>query len=315
MPTIRAIRPTDLVSLVAFFRHESPRDVTAHLWPEVGEKAPGRFLRSITSLLLARPGSSQLWLYLAGGIRALVVFQPRAGKLAWDVQELFLAGEDDGAGIELLEHIAGEAAGRGARKLFLATPVEDSAVRLAGKSGFANYTAESLYCLRGWPSTIPGPDLVGRLRLRRDTQGIFQLYNAAVPCRVRSAEAMTLDEWIFLEKGSTLWSPSLAGNRRHFVWESDGSLVAWLQVSSHKGSLHADLLVHPSHHDRAEEMLRFSLSQADPRFPLFLTVRDYQGEVASAAARLGFLEESSHLVFARELAVRIPSRVFVPARA
>ena len=192
MPTIRAIRPTDLVSLVAFFRHESPRDVTAHLWPEVGEKAPGRFLRSITSLLLARPGSSQLWLYLAGGIRALVVFQPRAGKLAWDVQELFLAGEDDGAGIELLEHIAGEAAGRGARKLFLATPVEDSAVRLAGKSGFANYTAESLYCLRGWPSTIPGPDLVGRLRLRRDTQGIFQLYNAAVPCRVRSAEAMTL---------------------------------------------------------------------------------------------------------------------------
>ncbi len=316
MPTIRAIRPTDFVSLISFFRHDAHRQVTAQLWPEVWQDSDGRVRWSLLSRLITRTGGSHAWLCLADGeVHGLAVAHPRAGKLAWDVEFLFVAENERSAGVDLLEHLAAESARRGVRRLFLVTPVDKDMARIAHQAGFVNYTTETLYSAR---SPIPAADSVARRarpRLQQDTPALFQLYNAAVPCRVRSAEAMTMDEWLSLDRGSRLWAPSLGGSRQHFVWENGNSVVGWFQITFGSKSQHLELLVHPSEQAATEEMLFYSLSQASPKAPVYVSLRDYQPEIATALESRGFARVADYLVFARQLAVRVPGRALVPVRA
>lgn len=316
MPTIRAIRPTDFVSLISFFRHDARCEVTAPIWPDVWEESNGRGRWSFLSKLITRGSGSQVWLSLNGGhVRGLAIAHPRAGKLAWDVEDLFVAENDRSAGVDLLEHLAAEAARRGARRLFLVTRVDGDMARIASHAGFVNYTSETLYSAR-LPSAISDGGLRrARPRLRQDTPALFQLYNAAVPCNVRSAEAMTIDEWLSLERGGRLWTPSLGGSRQHFVWESGNSLAGWLHITFGNKSQHLELLVHPGERAATEEMLLYSLSQTSTRASVYVTLRDYQPELASLLEARGFIPAADYLVFARQLAVRVHGRALVPARA
>jgi len=316
MPTIRALRPTDFVSLISFFRHDAHREVTAPLWPDMREGCDGRGCWGFVSRLITRGSGSQVWLSLGnGGVRGLAIAHPRAGKLAWDVEDLFVAESDRSAGVDLLEHLAGEAARRGARRLFLVTRVDGDTARIASNAGFVHYTSEILYFAR-LPAAVGYDGLRrARPRLRQDTPALFNLYNAAVPCNVRSAEAMTMDEWLSLERGGRLWAPSLGGSRQHFVWESGNSLAGWLQITFGGKSQHLELLVHPNERAATEEMLLYSLTQTSPRAPVYVTVRDYQGELASLLEALGFRPAADYLVFAHQLAVRVPGRALVPVRA
>ncbi len=316
MPTIRAIRPTDFVSLISFLRHDAHREVTAQLWPELWEGADGRGRWTLLSRLVTRTSGAQAWLSLGDGdVHGLAIANPRAGKLAWDVESLFIAESDRSAGVDLLEHLAAESARRGARRLFLATPVDGEMARIAHQAGFVNYTTETLYSARLSETTGDVGCRQARPRLRQDTPALFQLYNAAVPCRVRSAEAMTIDEWLSLERGSRLWTPSLGGSRQHLVWETGNSLVAWLQLAFGGKSQHLELLVHPSEQSAIEEMLLCCFSQASCKVPVYFTVRDYQAGIVPMLESRGFTRTADYLVFARQLAVRVPGRALVPARA
>ncbi len=249
------------------------------------------------------------------GVRGLAMGRPRAGKLAWDVEDLFVAEGAEASGVDLLEQLSAEVAKRGGRRMFLATPVDGESARIAGRAGFIKYTTETLFSLRPTGPIDCGGSRAARPRLRQDTQGLFQLYNAVVPCRVRSAEAMTIDEWSSLDRGSRLWAPSLGGNRQHFVWESQESLVGWLQLTFGAKSQHMVLLVHPSHRAATGDMLRYSLSQASHRVPVYVSAREYQPELISALEGLGFSRVADHLIYSRELAARVPNRILVPARA
>jgi len=316
MPTIRNVRPTDLVSLISFFRRDSHREVTAQLWPKVWQDSDARALWGLLSRSITPPGSAQVWICLIeDDVHGLAVAHPRAGKLAWDVEELYVAEGDQSAGVGLLEQLAGEAARKGARRVFLATPVDGGMARMASQAGFVNYTTESLHSIRFSSQVEEKGSTRARPRLRQDTQSLFQLYNAAIPCRVRSAEAMTVDEWLSLDRGGRIWAPSLGGSRQHFVWEGKEGLAGWLQVTFGAKSQHLELLVHPSHQAEAGEMVHYGLSQVSHRAPVYFTAREYQPEVLSKLTEFGFARSADYLVFARQLAVRIPGRALVPARA
>ncbi len=312
MPTIRVIRPTDLVSLISFLRHDAHCEVTAPLWPDISERTRWSFL----SRLITRSSGSQVWVSSNGGsVRGLAIAHPRAGKLAWDVEELYVAEKDRPDGADLLEHLAAEAARRGARRLFLVTGVDGDVARIASHAGFVHYASETLYCARS-PSVISSDGLRrARPRLRQDATALFQLYNAAVPCNVRSAEAMTIEEWQSLERGGRLWTPSLGGSRQHFVWENGNSLAGWLQITFGSKSQYLELLVHPGERAAAEEMILYSLSQISTRTPVYVSLRDYQADLAPLLEARGFRPVAEYLVFARQLAVRVPRRALVPARA
>ncbi len=316
MPTIRAIRPTDFVSLISFFRHDAHREVTAPLWPNMWEDSDGRGGWSLLSRLITRSSGSRVWVSLNhGNVRGLAIAHSRAGKLAWDVEDLFVAENVRSAGVDLLEHLAAEAARRGARRLFLVTWVDGDMARIASQAGFANYTSETLYRAQTRLADDENSVRRARPRLRQDTPALFQLYSAAVPCNVRSAEAMTIDEWLSLERGGRLWTPSLGGSRHHFVWENGDSLVGWLQLTYSGKSQHLEILVHPNAQAGSEEMLRYSLTQTNLRTPVYVTLRDYQSNLSPLLEGWGFKPVADYLVFARQLVVRIPGRALVPVRA
>jgi hypothetical protein len=317
MPTIRAIRPTDIIPLMAFFRNGSHREVTAQVWPEVQGVASARVMREIIRRLMVHPGGyPQARVCVADGrICGLAVAWPRAGKLAWDVRDLFVAEDDHMIGVELLEQATVEAARRGARRVFLATTADGEMARLARQGGFVQYTSEVLFAIKLASPIADGNPRPARPRLRQDTLALFQLYNAAVPCKVRFAEAMTMDEWVSLDRGSRPWAPRLSGNNLHCVWDEQGGLAGWLQLMFGSRSQHMSLLVHPSHSGETEEMVRYSLGQVSHKVPVYVSAREYQPELISALETMGFWRAAEYMVFAREMTARVPSRAFVPARA
>ncbi len=317
MPTIRVIRPTDLVPLIAFFRNGSRREVAAQLWPEMQGDAGARVLRDLLRQLMVHPGGyAQSWVYVEdGAIQGLTVAMPRAGRLAWDIRDLFLADAEGPIGVELLEQVSAELARRGARRLFMSIDTGGEVARLARQAGFAQYTSEALYAIKLPAAVSPSGLRPARPRLRQDTHTLFQLYNTAVPFKVRFAEAATMEEWHALERNNRPWAPRLGGNCQHYVWEENGEAAGWLQLTFGTKSQHIQLLVHPSHAEATEEMLRYSLSQASHKAPIYASAREYQPELASALERIGFAQVAEYLIFAREMTARVPSRAWMPARA
>src|SRR5512133_3275656 len=150
MPTVRAIRPTDFVPLIAFFRDGSLREVTAQLWPELQGERGTRVMKELFRRLIVQPGGyAQAWVcYEGGAVRGLAVARPRAGKLAWDVRDLLVPPEEHTVGVDLLEQVSAEAAKRGARRVFLSTGSDGDVTRLARQAGFAQFTSEALYAVK-----------------------------------------------------------------------------------------------------------------------------------------------------------------------
>src|SRR5918912_3872692 len=110
---------------------------------------------------------------------------------------------------------------------------------------------------------------------------------AAVPAPVRSAEAMTLEEWAGLFPGRRFWQPSF-GSRQQFVWELGTSLVGWLEITFGQRSQFMELLVHPRYEDAADRLLRYALLQVSPKAPVYIVAREYQPYLSSAVQRVGF---------------------------
>lgn len=302
---------------MAFFRNGSHREVTAQVWPELQADASARVMRDLFRRLVVHPGGdSQAWVCTANGvIHSVAIARSRAGKLAWDIQDLFVAEGAQTAAVELLDRAAAEAARKGARRIFLATPADGEVTKLARQAAFTHYASETLFAVKLVAPFAADSVPPARPRLRQDTQALFQLYNAAVPGKVRLAEAMTMEEWTSLDRTSRPWAPRLSGDSQHFVWDEHGEMAGWLWLTFGSRSQHMALLVHPSRVESTGEMVRYALSQSSQKVPIYASARDYQPELISALEKVGFARVAEHLVFAREMTARVPSPAFVPARA
>lgn len=274
-------------------------------------------MRDLFRRLIVHPGGRpQGWVCANGGsLSGLASAGPRAGKLAWDVRDLFVCESEPSVGVDLLEQVSAEAVKRGARRIFLGVGPDVSSTRLARQAGFVHYTSESIYVAKLQTAMGTNGLRPARPRLRHDTQALFHLYNTAVPFKVRLSEAATLEEWSSLDRASRPWAPSLGGSSHHYVWDEQGELAGWLQITFGSKSQHISLLVNPSQAASTEEMLQYALSQTSHKVPVYISVRDYQPELGSALERSGFSKVADALVFAREMTARVPNRAFVPARA
>jgi hypothetical protein len=159
----------------------------------------------------------------------------------------------------------------------------------------------------------PLENLEGRPRLRVDEQPLFNLYGAAVPQLVRSAEALTYDEWSALHRGRKKWSPTLIGDRHQFVWEVGATLAGWLEVVYGQKSQYLDLMIDPKYESMVDRMLAFALKQVSEKAPVYLAVRPYQTVLGAALERRGFAVGGRYDVYVRQLSVRVPERSLVPA--
>src|SRR5262249_38775137 len=148
--------------------------------------------------------------------------------------------------------------------------------------------------------------LDGRPRLRADEQPLFSLYGAAVPQLVRSAEALTYDEWSALHRGRKKWAPTLIGDRHQFVWEVGASLAGWLEVTYGQKSQYLDLLIDPKYETLVDRMLSFALKQVSEKAPVYVSVRPYQSVLGAALERRGFEVHGRYDIHVRQLSVRVP---------
>jgi hypothetical protein len=266
---------------------------------------------------MTRPtGYRRAWIHLGtDGIDGLVVARVRCRGLVWDVRDLWIDGNQEGLALALLVAVCEEAANRGARRVFLETALGAWQLGVARAAGFVQYTQASLHACQvpGRPGAQPLPG--ARTRLARDEQPLFQLYTAAVPAAVRSAEALTLEEWLALHKGVRRWTPGLLANSRQLVWELDGAMVAWMNLVHDANSYHVEWLLHPSHDDAWDQLVAHSVRECGGKLPLYATCREYQVSLRSALERGSFELVGERAVFGRQLAVRVADRRLVTARA
>jgi hypothetical protein len=287
---IRALRLTDLVGVAMFLRGSDQAELTSHTWPKVEPESGHLPLGVALWQSLGLSGTrDRAWASLDGRqLNGLVVAGQRAGGLVWDIQHLLTAGGEASIAAEMLDVVCHTAAGLGGRRVFLELPADSRHEDLARRAGFEQYTTMTLYQLRPrfkMPTLEP---LEGRPRLRIDEQPLFSLYGRAVPQMVRSAEAMTYDEWSALHRGRKKWSPTLIGDRHQFVWELGEGLAGWMEVVYGQKSQYLELLVDPRYETMSDRFVAFGMKQVSEKAAVYSTVRPYQVGLDVALERLGF---------------------------
>lgn len=315
-PAVRSPRPTDLIALLSFQRDCRTRLLTAPVWPRVQpETRPLSATGLVSRLARATLEPGHAWLCAnGGGVQGLVSVRARAGGLAWDVEHLHVREGADQAVERLLERVVERAAAAGVRRVFLELPVDDPSLDLARRVGFDQYATATLYRLRP-PFSANRPDVFeGRPRLRVDEYPLFQLYNAAVPARVRTAEAMTHEEWLALHRGRRPWAPAIFGDRHQYVWELGATIVAWLEVVYGSRSQYLDLLIHPKYEGTTDRILNYALAQTSEKAPVYCAARDYQPALASALEQAGFERAAQFVLCVRHVAVPVREPKLVPAK-
>jgi hypothetical protein len=312
---IRALRLTDLVSAAMFLRQAGQAELTSHTWPKVQPESGHLPVGTAFWQSLGMGGGESAWMSSPSGrdINGLAVARPRYGGLIWDVQHLLVAGGEAVIGAELLDAVCNHAASQGGRRVFLELPVDDRSAGLARRAGFERYTSMTLYQLRARFKLPTLEPLEGRPRLRVDEQPLFSLYGAGVPQLVRSAEAMTYDEWSALHRGRKKWSPTLIGDRHQFVWELGEGLAGWMEIVYGQKSQYLEFLTDPKYDSMSDRFVAFGMKQVSEKAAVYSTVRPYQAGLGPALERLGFGVAGRFDVYVRQLSIRVPERQLVPA--
>lgn len=312
---IRPLRLPDLVGVAVFSRRGTGVELTSHTWPKV-EPESGHLTAGLAFWQTIGLGDARErgWVAASGSrVNGLAVVRPRAGGLIWDVEHLVVADGEIAAAQQLLDSICQHVAEQGGRRIFLEVPDDDHGAALAKRAGFEKYTTTVLYRLAPKFKLTISDDLQGRPRLRADEQRLFSLYSAAVPPLVRSAEALTYDEWSALHRGRKKWTPTLLGDRHQYVWEIGEGLAGWLQVVYGQKSQFLELLIDPKYESLVDRFVAFGMKQVSEKAPVYSAVRPYQAVLGSVFERLGFTVAARFDVYVRQLSVRVPERQLVPA--
>ncbi len=314
---IRPLRPTDLVGVGMFLRRADVAELTSHTWPKVQPESS----RLPTAVALRQPlgfgpGWGRAWVaHEDGGLAGLLVARGRVGGLVWDVEHFHIVEGRTEVAVALLDAVGQEAVTLGARRLFVDMGADEASAEVARRAGCERYTGVTIYRLDPPFESSRGDNFYeGRPRLRADEHALFSLYNAAVPPIVRSAEAMTYDEWSALHRGRRRWAPTLVGDRHQYVWELGEGLAGWLEVVYGQRSQYLELLVQPKFETMLDRFIGYALKQTSEKAPVYSAVREYQAGLGPALERFGFKEVGRFDVFVRQLTVRVPECQFVPAK-
>jgi hypothetical protein len=310
---IRVLRLPDLVGVGMFLRRGGGEELTSHTWPRVQPETG--HLPSATAVWQTIGMSwERAWISVADReVNGLLTARPRCGGLVWDIEHMLATGGDSAIAEALLEAAGQHAVTHGGRRIFMEVSDDERGNGLSRRAGFERYTTTTTYKLPA-PFKMPALEtLEARPRLRVDEQPLFSLYGAAVPQLVRSAEALTYDEWSALHRGRKKWAPTLIGDRHQFVWEVGASLAGWLEVVYGQKSQYLDLLIDPKYESMIDRMVAFAMKQVSEKAPVYVAVRPYQTVLGAALERRGFVVGSRYDVCVRQLSIRVPERQLVPA--
>ena len=260
-------------------------------------------------------------------LRGMASARRRSGHKSWEIDRLHLYGswpsleyqdygsfhdrwemgwyEDFSAedtGLELLEQLNTAIGCRAAQRVYLRLPANSPALPLARRSGFTTGFSETL--LEGYGGNDGGmlPPRQGPQGMRPaggpDEYGLFQLYCASAPAKVREVLGLTFDQWQERrEAGASLFHP--AGYRE---WVADGPdrLAGWLRITRRWIIADVQIMTHPGHPEVLYPALDYALAQ--PGIQRWL-VPDYQQAVADRLGNRGFRPVAEYTMMVKMVAV------------
>ena len=243
----------------------------------------------------------------------------RNGRRVWEVDHLYVpAGTDgapsdrcrepwDSAFLDLLEALVREAGTRLGERIVVRLPTNSPVVFQAQRSGFFPCYEESL---------IEGPaESQGRVetaiphglsdRLPSDDHGLFQLFCAATPHKVRDKLDLTFDQWQDAQEPFT-------ENQWEWVLRHNDRIMGWLCIRLFQGVRDCQVMTHPDLPGSLPLMLDWALSQGGAQQWL---VPDYQEHVRDRLLRYGLRETSRYTLLVKRIAAPVRMHVMAAVEA
>jgi len=208
--------------------------------------------------------SGYVWMHngqLVGNV-SLILENGQRGL--WSISNVAVHPDFRGHGIalRLMEAALQEAREKGAQLVVLEVRADNApAQRLYRDLGFQVY--DSVYELRlplhRWAQmeALPCPAL--RQRRPQDWQGLYNLCKAATPAKVQEVKPIFAGQYrLGLQQRLRSWFDDISGRRdRDWIWEENGEIVAWLQVTGHymQAAHRLHVIVHPRRRGSVEQQL------------------------------------------------------------
>ncbi len=304
---IRSLYPTDLISLLFFSRRVFPNHaITRDRLGGASMFTPQAWLEHWFPW--GRRRHTWVWPN-RGRILGVISTKNCSGPTSWQIDYLRVGDEE--CCLALLDKVSAVGAEQGVKKLFLRLPQDSPLVEGVRRSGFSAYSADYLYRYggEGTPRIVESP-YTPRPRSSNDDYRLFELYCAAVPAPVRTAEGMTFEEWqASRDRGS--WPQRY----REYVWEKEGRLVGWLRISSARGMGCFEVMLHPAEGEGLEWLVNRALESLDGKSPLFCVASAFQGQLRSLLPTMEFEEVAQYCALVKELALRVREPSLMPMQA
>ena len=242
-------------------------------------------------------------------IDGLVAARQRRGPQIWDITHLYLEAGGSDVANDLLTSVSDAVIKRRGERIVLrlhgSDPLEDE-VRLAG---FFSCYRDTLYRYRASrPAVSPGPRPAVRKAGPADDYALFRLYCAAIPQEVRSAFAMTFDQW----QASRWGAPARAVE---YICEVDGAAQGRVEIARQWRSGRISLMVHPNAGLELSPLLDFGLETLGRRRAAYWVVPEYQVLLQRLLTQRGCEPLAEYSTAVKAVAVARKEEARLPAAA
>lgn len=257
------------------------------------------------AISIRRKGSCSVTRSLGRYVPMIVIARPRSSRWCWDVTHLLSDSPDGASCADVLDVLLEEVSRRGGERIFVRLWVDDPLAEIAASRGFMKYGEETL--LAGPVGALDSgmPFGVGPMR-GVDQHGLFRLYNASMPVRVRMALGMTFDQWRAAREGGGWRS-------REYVHRTDEAVRAWVHVTRRGRSAVVTCMSHPGYDERVLALMRHGVSRAWGANVVLCLVRDSQVRLQSLMRGRGFREVGRYATMMRSITIPMKIAKSVPA--
>jgi hypothetical protein len=310
MATVRSVRPTDLVALVAYDGRVYPNEAITR--DRVGKEASPHPLETAIEQWFSFATGRHTWISVKGAtLRGLASARKRGSNIAWEIDCLIRTEGSADVTLQLFDQITEDAGRAGAEKVFVRLDAECDLLRDASSAGFALYTRERLFVAEG-PGRVDAPVFGAPYTFRRwskaDAHDTFRLYNRAAPEPVRMAEAATFREWVASRE-----RVSSSRGTRQWLLQDDKNTVAWLRTSTDGEYGRFELMAAISAGDCLGSLVDAACARLTEQSLLLTLVPDYAAGIAERLKERGFSEQGEYVVLVKRTAR--PIAIVEPARA
>ncbi|RME42778.1 MAG: hypothetical protein D6796_13940 [Caldilineae bacterium] len=201
----------------------------------------------------------------------------------------------------LLTHLCIKAGEAGHQRIYAHLKADSDALQIFKNVGFSAYAEETIFRWEADSAPEPVPPLTLRRQTAADSWSLQRLYAAVTPHAVQLAEGLAQGQWHinnYLLAGQ--------GHRYGYVWESQGEILAVLNVHSGKGGHWFRLMIHPDASDMAAPLLSAGLRQLNrkPHQPVYCNLRTYHSDLTTHLRACGFQPVASQMVLVKHTTVR-----------